>query len=216
MFNSSTQQGIREMGVHEEMDKKQQEHRLLKEEVIEQARDGGNVPDISHVMAETIRQGNMAAALKKQMEGFAASSRQEEEGRRVEAFREAEAFAATRRAEEEKQRIAREISQVHMDGMAADIDRIREASAAAGVSNNTVTHLYDQRSTNITNNNSTTVEHNTHAMMMNFLAHHEQKLAAFAVQQGITNARAMEVLAEHLRDSRPSQIKSSRSFSRHS
>jgi hypothetical protein len=45
-------------------------------------------------------------------------------------------------------------------------------------------------------------------MMMNFLAHHEHQLAAFAVQQGITNARAMEVLAEHLKEkqTQPNQV----------
>ena len=189
MFNSIPVQGFREMGALEEVNKQQQSHRLLHEEVLEQAREeGGNVPDISHVTAEVSRQKAMAAALKQQMDGFAASSRQEEEGRRVEALREAEAFAATRRAEEEKARIAREISQVHMDGMAADIDSIREASAAAGVTNNTVTHLYDQRVTNTTNNSTSVENHNTHAMMMNFWAHHEHQLAAFAVQQGITNA----------------------------
>ena len=96
------------MGALEEVAKKQQSHRILQEEVLEQAREqGGNVPDISHVTAEVTRQANMANVLKTQMEGLAASSRQEEEGGRVEALREAERFAATRRAEEEKARIAR-------------------------------------------------------------------------------------------------------------
>jgi hypothetical protein len=90
-----------------------------------------------------------------------------------------------------------------MDGMAADIDRMREASAAAGVTNNTVTHQYDQRVTN-----NTHVEKNVHAMMLNFLSHHEAQLAAFAVQQGITNQRAMEILAENLKQeqARPNQV----------
>ncbi len=79
MFNSIPVQGFREMGALEEVDKKQQAHRLLQEEVLEQAREGGgNVPDISHVTAEVTRQGNLTAALKQQMDGFAASSRQEE------------------------------------------------------------------------------------------------------------------------------------------
>ena len=99
----------------------------------------------------------MTDALRQQMDGFAASARQEQEGQRVEALQQMEKPAAARRAEEEKARIAREVSQVHLDGIAADIDRIREASSAAGVTNNTVTHQYDQRVTN------TTVEsHNTH------------------------------------------------------
>jgi hypothetical protein len=204
LFNSIPMQGFREMGALDEMAKKQQEHRILQEEVLEQAREqGGNVPDLSHVTAEVTRQANMANALKQQMEGLAAAGRQEDEGRRVEALREMEKLAAARRAEEEKARISREVSQVHLDGMAADIDRIREASTAAGVTNNTVTHQYDQRVTHQYVEN-----HNTHAMMMNFMAHHQQQLAAFAVQQGITNDRAMEVLAEHLKrqQAQPNQV----------
>ena len=93
--------------------------------------------------------------------------------------------------------MAREVSQVHLNGMAADIDRVREASSEAGVTNNTVTYLYEQRDQRVTN---TGVEnHNTHAMMMNFMAHHQGKLAAFAVQRGISNERAMALLAEHLK-----------------
>ncbi len=204
LFNSIPVQVFREMGALDAVAKKQQEHRILHEEVLEQAREqGGNVPDISHVAAEVTRQAGMADVLRQQMEGLAASARQEEEGRRAEALQEAEKFAAARRAEEEKQRIAREISQVHVDGMAADIDRMREASAAAGVTNNTVTHQYDQRVTH-----NTHVEQNTHAMMLNFLAHHQTQLAAFAVQQGITNERAMAILAENLKreQARPNQV----------
>ena len=204
LFNSIPVQGFREMGALDAVAKKQQEHRILHEEVLEQAREqGGNVPDISHVAAEVTRQAGMADVLRQQMEGLAASARQEAEGRRVEALQEAEKFAAARRAEDEKQRIAREVSQVHLDGMAADIDRMREASAAAGVTNNTVTHQYDQRVTN-----NTHVEQNTHAMMLNFLAHHQTQLAAFAVQQGITNERAMAILAENLKreQARPNQV----------
>ena len=204
LFNSIPVQGFREMGDLDVIAKKQQDHRILQEEVLEQAREqGGNVPDLSHVTNELTRQAGMANALRQQMDGLAASAKQEEEGRRAEALQEAERVAAARRAEEEKQRIAREVTQVHMDGMAADIDRMREASAAAGVTNNTVTHQYDQRVTN-----NTTVEHNTHAMMLNFLAHHQAQLAAFAVQQGITNERAMEILAENLKreQARPNQV----------
>ncbi len=204
LYNSIPMQGFREMGALDALAKKQQDHRLLQEEVLEQARgQGGNVPDIAHVTAEVTRQANMANALRQQIEGLEAAGRQEEAGRRAEALAEMERLAAARRTEEEKARIAREISQVHLDGMAADIDRIREASAAAGVTNNTVTHLYDQRVT------TTNVEnHNTHAMMMNFMAHHQTQLAAFAVQQGITNARAMEILAEHLKrqQAQPNQV----------
>ncbi len=103
LFNSIPVQGFREMGALDAVAKKQQEHRILQEEVIEQARDqGGNVPDIAHVTAAATLQSNMTEALRKQVEGLKAAARQEEEGRRAEALQEMERMAAARRAEEEK------------------------------------------------------------------------------------------------------------------
>ncbi len=185
MYNSTPMENFRKMGALDAVAKKQQDHRILQEEVLEQAREGGNVPDIAHVTSAAAKQVNMTDALRQQMEGLSATTRQEQEGRRVEMQQEMERLAAVRRAEEERARIAREVSQVHLDGMAADIDRIREASAAAGVVNNNVTHQYDQRVTNVVNNSDQRVintqnvmEHNTHATMMNFMAHHQAQLAA--------------------------------------
>jgi hypothetical protein len=44
--------------------------------------------------------------------------------------------------------------------------------------------------------------------MMNFMAHHQQQLAAFAQQQGLSNERAMEILYETLRkqQAQPQQV----------
>ena len=144
----------------------------MHEEVLEQAREGGagnNVPDLTHVTAEVTRQANMAGALRQQMENLAATTARHEEGMRRETAVELERLAGAQRAEAEKARIAREVTQVHLDGMAADRDRMRDATTAAGVTNHNVTHLYDQR---VTNTSNTMENNNTHAMMMNFMAHH--------------------------------------------
>ncbi len=83
MYNSFEMQNTREMGGLEAAAKKQQDHRILQEEVIEQARDGGNIPDLSHVTAAVTRQSNMTDTLRQQMAGMEAATRQEAEGRRV-------------------------------------------------------------------------------------------------------------------------------------
>jgi vacuolar-type H+-ATPase subunit I/STV1 len=151
MYQSPEMQNFREMGAMEEVAKKQQEHRILREEVLETAREtGGNVPDISHVAAAVTHQANMTEALRQQMEGLNASTRREQEGMRQEAARELERLAVAQRAEANRSRIAEEVALRHRDAMAADRDRMAEAVQAAGVVNNNVTHLYDQRVTNNT------------------------------------------------------------------
>ncbi len=205
MYQSPEMQNFREMGQMDEIAKKQQDHRILREEVLETAREtGGNVPDISHVSAAVSQQANMTEALRQQMEGLAASTKREQEGQRVETAREMERLAVAQRAEANRARIAEEVATAHRDAMAADRDRFAEASQAAGVTNNTVTHLYDQRTTN----NSTVTETNVHAMMMNFMSHHQQQLAAFAQQQGLSNERAMEILYATLekQQAQPQQV----------
>ncbi len=70
MYQSPVMQKFREMGAMEDVAKKQQDHRILREEVLETAREtGGNVPDISHVSAAVSQQANMTEALRQQMEG---------------------------------------------------------------------------------------------------------------------------------------------------
>ncbi len=64
MYNSMDFENFREAGALEEVAKKQQSHRLLQEEEIEQAREGGNVPDLAHVTAAATRQANMTEALR--------------------------------------------------------------------------------------------------------------------------------------------------------
>jgi len=203
MYNSPQMENFREMGALDDVAKKQQDHRIMQEEVLEQAREGGpgnNVPDLTHVTAEVTRQANMAGALRQQMENLAATTARHEEGMRREHAMELERLAGAQRVEAEKARIAREVTQVHLDGMAADRDRMREATTAAGVTNN-VTHLYDQRVTNTT----TMEQNNAHAIMMNFMAHHQGQLATFAQQQGMSHDKAMKVLYEHMQNQQATQ-----------
>ncbi len=52
MYNTPEMQIMREMGSLELVAKKQQDHRVMREEVLEAAGDtDGNVPDIAHVAA---------------------------------------------------------------------------------------------------------------------------------------------------------------------
>jgi uncharacterized membrane protein YqiK len=139
MYNSPQMDNFRKMGMMEAAAKRQQDHRILREEVLEQAsKSGGSVPDIAHVTAAMSQQLGMTEALREQMEGLAASARREQEGKRLEAEREMERFAAAQRAEAERARIAAEVARVHVDGMAAERDRMMEAMTAAGVVNNNV------------------------------------------------------------------------------
>jgi len=205
MYASPQMENFREMGALDAVAKKQQEQRIVHEEVLEQAREGGagnNVPDLTQVHEAVARQANMEGALRQQMENLAATHAREQEGMRRENARELERLAGAQRAEAEKARIAREVTQVHLDGLAADRDRMRDDTAAAGVTHHNVTHLYDQR---VTNTQNTMENNNVHATMMNFLANHQGQLAAFAQQQGMTHERAMKVLYEHLQKQEATQ-----------
>jgi hypothetical protein len=131
MYQSPEMQNFREMGAMEEVAKKQQDHRILREEVLETAREtGGNVPDISHVTAAVTRQANMAEALRQQLETLAASTKRDQEGMRIEAAKEMERLAVAQRAEANRARIAEEVATKHRDLMAADRDRFAEATQA--------------------------------------------------------------------------------------
>jgi len=214
MYQSPEMQNFREMGDLDAVARRKQDHRILREEVIETAREqGGNVPDIGHVAAAVTQQGNMAEALRQPMEGLAETVRWEPDGMRREAAREMEGLAAAAKAEANRVRIAEDVAKAHMDGMAADRDRFAEAAQAAGVAHNNVTHQYDQSDQRVTNN--TMEQHNTHATMMNFMSHHEQQLAAFAQQQGLCRTRGPWRSSRHIyRNNRHSHSRWLISYSR--
>ncbi len=133
MYQSLEMQNFREMGGLDIAAKKQQDQRIAHEEVLEQAREGGNVPDLMHTAEDVTREANMAAVRRQQTENLAASTARHEEGMKREAERELERLAAAQRAEAERARIAREVTRVHLDRMTADRERMREAATAAGV-----------------------------------------------------------------------------------
>ncbi len=59
MYKNPEMQNFREIGAMDKVAKKQQDHRILMEEVLETARESGRkVPDISHVAAAVSQQAN--------------------------------------------------------------------------------------------------------------------------------------------------------------
>ena len=209
MYDSPAIQNSREMANMEMISKKQQNARILREEVIETAQDTNtHTPDVGHLAAALQQMNAMGAAQAQQQENFNRINAQEQARQAAESRAMLERMAAEMTAQRSKDRVAEDVTRLHRDAMHTDARLRQEAAMAAGVPVN-VTNNYDQTSNtthNVTNNTidpdaeTTASAHRNmiYEMTSNFMKDHHAQFAAYAAATDMSAARAMAALVEML------------------
>ena len=205
--DSIEMQNSRELANMEMLAKKQQNGRILREEVIETSRDtGSNFPDTAHIAAVMQGMNSMGEAQRQQQESLNKMTMMARAQEAAESRAMLERLAAEMTAQRSKDRVAATVTQAHTDAMFADISMRHQAMSVAGVSTTNVVNNYDQTSSTTNNYDQTTNNHNaysgaadpnaeaTAAALANFMKHHHEQFAAYATSTGMTAQKALEAL----------------------
>jgi len=215
MWNSPQFQFDRDMTNMEMLAKKQQNARILHEEVIETARDTNtNFPDVNHIAQAIQGMTAMGAAQQQAQDALHRANAQQQAQQAQETRAMLQQMAAEMVAQRSRDKIADEVSRLHQDAMFADIRSRQEAMAAAGGVTN---HNYDQTSSTTNNNTYNSYDQSTsttaaidpnaeinaaahrnmiYNMVQNFMKEHHEQFAAFATQNELSAARALAALTE--------------------
>ena len=122
MYDCPQMQYSREMANMEMLAKKKQNARILREEVIETARDTNvNVPDVNHVAEAMQRMNAMGTAQREQQESLNRMNMQQQAQQAQESRAVLERKAAEMNAQRTRDRMAAEVTRVHTHAMHEDL-----------------------------------------------------------------------------------------------